>query len=332
MPAPNDLTPEEEQAFIEHGVQPSGPGVEPTGEPSPGQVDNEPAAPVVGTVPVARDATGRFAPLPNAAQPVIPVEQTAPPTSPDQPTPPPPPPGYVPHQALHEARQREQQARAAAQLAQTRMNALLTRQAMAEAATVPEMPDIETNPLGYMQAMEQRIANFEQSRAEEQQNRQLDNAMENDEATFSMEHPDYNTAAHHYVMSRAQELMHLYPPDQVQQIMLNEARQMAREAWSRGMPAAQMVYGMAQARGYVPGGQPGFVPPAAQPGITPVQQVQQVQRGQAVTRTLSGSGGGAPAGQLNAEALLAMSDEEFADYCKLGSKGANAAFATVAGR
>lgn len=343
MPAPNDLTPEEEQAFIEHGVQPSGPGMEPTGEPNQPAPEAAPAveAPAVTTIPVARDPAGRFAPLPNAAQPdpnAPPVQATPPIVDQAaQPQPGAPPPGFVPHQALHEARQQLLQQRQIAQLAQTRMNALLASQQAAQQAAEP-MPDLATDPIGYMQAMESRIERFEQERQQEQQSRQIDSAIEQDEASFSLSFPDYNNAAQHYVQSRAQELLHFYPPEQAQTIMMNEARQMAREAWQRGVPAAQMVYQMAQARGYQPGMAP-LAPqqpfqPAAQPGFTAptaVQQVQQVQRGQAATRTLSGGSGSAAPATLNAEAVLAMSDEEFAEYCKLGSKGANAAFAALAG-
>ena len=60
MSAINDLTPEEEAAFAQHGVESAGPGVEPNGEPSPGQ--EAVAAPAAPEPP--RDERGRFAPAP----------------------------------------------------------------------------------------------------------------------------------------------------------------------------------------------------------------------------------------------------------------------------
>lgn len=366
MPVPNDLTPEEEAMFGNHGVEPAGAGAEPTGE-SNQPVTEQPATPHGDRQP--RAANGQFAPAtqeqPQEQQPADPNAPTDPNAAPADPNAPPadpnapgqPPQGFVPHAAMHAERLRANQlAQQNAQLV-ARTNAIL----MARQQQQPEpLPDLNTDPVGYVQALGERQEQFFRQQQEDQQNQQIDSAINQDEQTFRSYTPDYDQASDHYVQSRAQELLHFYSPQQAQQIMLQEARQMAQEAWQRGIPAAQMVYQMAQARGYRPGtaapqpqaqqmspqgfnnGQPAPVQPAqpgyapvttaaapAQPGITPQQQVQAIRQGQGAARSLSTGAGSAAPAQLNAEALLAMSDEEFEQHFGLGTKGANARFANV---
>jgi len=58
--------------------------------------------------------------------------------------------------------------------------------------------------------------------------------------------------------------------------------------------------------------------------------VRAVRAGQQASRSLSGgSGSQASTEELNAQALLAMTDDEFEQYLKLGTKGANERFAQI---
>ncbi len=332
MPAPNDLTPEEEAAFTQHGVQPAGPGSEPVVE-NDGDVQDQGAAvpvveanpPTVVTPPEGgrpRNADGTFM---SAEQ--IAAQQTANPAAANDEH---QQPRMVPHEALHAERQRAANAIRQSQLLQTRMNAMLTARQQQEA---PQLPDINDDPAGYIQGLEARLSAFENQRREEAQTRQIDDALSQDEVLFSQSVPDYDQASDHYVQSRARELLQFYSPDEAHKILTDEARQIANQAWQRGVSAAQMVYNLAQARGYTPGNtaaNPQLAPIPARPGPTPQAQVQAINAGQAASRSLSGGGGGAaPAGQLNAEAVLNMSEEEFEQYLGIGKKGANARFAAI---
>jgi hypothetical protein len=363
MPAPNDLSPEEEALFGAHGVEPAGQGREPVAD-EPGE--QQPPAPVVEepaaeppaahgdrtpepTVVVSRHREdGTFKTKEEFEQDMAAAlaeqnAQTGEPAPSAQPGQPAAEQKMVPLQALHEARQRASQAAAQAQLLSTRMNAILAKQQ--QAPQQPQMPDLVQDPAAYIQALEQRLSAFEQQRQEETQYRELDNAINQDEELFAMNVPDYQQASDHYVQSRARELLALHTPEEAQQIMLREARMLATQSWERGISLGQMVYSLAQARGYTPGNTAADptrapIPPrpqAQQPQAQPQQPngrpnaaavVASVTNGQQVSRSLSGGGSGGTA-ELNAEAVLNMSDEEFEAHFGLGTKGANARFASV---
>lgn len=333
MPAPNDLTPEEEAEFANFGVAPAGPGKEPIIE-GEGDVQDQ-----GGEQPTAqpsaqpqRDEHGRFT---AAGQP--PAAAGEPPASGEPPAPAgdggEQQPRFVPHEALHAERVKAQNAIRQAQLLTTRMNAMLTSQqnGQPEAAALPNLND---DPAGYILALEERLSRFESARQEETQTRQIDQSLEQDEQIFSQSVPDYDAASDHYVQSRARELLQFHTPERAQQILMQEARAIAQQSWQRGISAAQTVYSLAQARGYVPGNTAASplnapIPPRPAGGPTPQERVAAVTNGQNASRSLSGGGGGAAPAQLNAEAVLNMSDEEFEQYIQLGSKGANQRFAAI---
>lgn len=338
MAVQHDLTEEELRAFAEQGVVITNlPSTEDFNDPAPA-ADAAPVtadpAPSADAAPVTPPA-GESAPAADAAPATPPADAAAPVT---------PPPGFVPHAALHQERTARQQQAQQMALLQARTNALLAAQAPA----APEMPDMNADPAGYIQALHERLEAFETERRQEQQFREIDTAIGQDEALFMQFTPDYDAASNHYVQSRAQELLSLgFTPQQAQATMMNEARQMAQQAWQQGVPAAQMVYSMAQARGYRTGA-PQTAQPAQQqaPALPVPPQGQQpspvtpqtpsaaaivaaAQQGQQATRTLSNAGGTGGTATMNAEALLSMSDEEFEAYLKLGTKGANARFAAI---
>lgn len=337
MPAPNDLTPEEEAQFVEHGVQPSGPGGEPIAEGQEEQQGAEPQGQEQGGEPPAqtqepapgelgsnRRADGQFkskAELDADAATLASQGQGGQQAQPRM----------VPHEALHETRQQLAESRRQAQMLTTRMNAILMAQ-QGKPGQQEQMPDLATNPAEYIQALADRLERFEQGRAEEQQIRQVEMSLGQDEEIFSQSVPDYDQASDYYVQSRARELLQFYPPQEAQRILTNEAHNIAQQAWARGQSAAAMVYGLAQARGYAPANtaaDPVRNPIPPRNGPTPQAQVEAIGQGRAASRSLSGGGAGAGTTQLNAEALLNMSDEEFEAYLQLDKKGANERFAAV---
>ncbi len=361
MPAPNDLSPEEEAMFAEHGVEPAGQGGEPVIEnagdeqqlddggqqPVEEQHGDRQPQPVAEVSRHREDGTFKtkeeFEADVAAAQAAQQGQQGQEQQQGQQQQ---PEKKFVPLEALHEARQREAEARRQAQTLMTRMNAILAqRQQQQGDDGLEQMPSLEEDPVGYIRAMENRLAAFERTRQEENQYREIDSAINQDEQMFTASVPDYDQASDHYVQSRAQELLAFHTPAEAQRILTAEARRIATEAWQRGMSAAQVVYQLAQARGYSP--QNTAADPLRNP-IPPRPQLQQPQpqqqqngqqptarqrvaatrQGQEVSRSLSG-GAAAGAAQLNAEALLNMSDEEFEAQLALGSKGANNRFAQI---
>lgn len=251
----------------------------------------------------------------------------------------------VPIAALHEARRIQAEAQQRAQLATVRMNALLQAQRDREAQQQRPMPDLREDPEAYIQTLEQRLSEFDAARNEEIQTRELDTAIAEDERLFAAATPDYEQATNYYVQSRGRELLLTYSPDQAQKIMGDEVRQIARTAWSRGQSTGQMLYSLAQARGYAyapqqpaarPQGGPAPLPQGGQPAPTqqrtaaptPQAIVEAQRRGAPNSRSLSAAGGASPE-ELNAQALLAMSDEEFEAAIGVGTKGADTNFQKV---
>lgn len=313
----DEFTPEEAALFAAQGV----PGLD-----QPVHHEEEPVIEGVATVveppvhtrEVAAAAVAAL-PEPDAAAQAAAAAKTA------------PPPGFVPHEALHATRAQLQEAQRREQLLQTRMNAMLANQQPAEA---PAMPDLETQPVEFVQALHERL---EQMRAEQQQSTQyaqMDTAIDSDEQLYAARVPDYPQASEHYVQSRGSELLAMgRTPTEAQAILQQEVRDIARQAWQSGVPFAERLYTLARHRGYTPGGptplqQLAPKPPAS--GVAPAAALDAVRRAQAASRTLSGGQGGT-AVALNAEAIANMTEEEFEAYLKPGSKGANARFAAITG-
>jgi hypothetical protein len=285
--------------------------------------------------------TGRFvAKAPDLPAPAAPAAGATP-------VAPAPPPGMVPHAALHAERAKTAEALRNLQLLQARTNAVLAAQAPAPF----EMPDMLKEPEKYLEALNSRITTYEQGQHETSLTTAKDNALAQDEAMFTQYTPDYAQASAHYVNSRARELTMFNTPEQARQILTEEVRSIAAESWKRGIPAAESIYKLAQARGYaapapgapapVPAAQPAAAPtpavaarptlPPADGRVDPAAIVASIHAGQEASRSISGSGAGGAA-QLNAEALLQMSDDEFAAYLKLGQgKGSNDRFREIAG-
>ncbi len=331
MPAPNDLTPEEEAQFVEHGVQPAGPGSEPIVE-KPADIQDQSEEPPVAHEPVADEAVVAARPR-NPDGTFMSAEQIAAQQPQEEPAVPEAQQSrMVPHEALHQERQRAAQAIRQSQLLTTRMNAMLAQQQQQPENAAP-LPSLEEDPAGYILALERRLNQFEEVSQQSAQERQLDQALGDDESLFSQSVPDYEQASDHYVQSRARELLQFNTPEQAQKVLMAEARQIATQAWQRGLSAGQVVYNLAQARGYTPGNTAANpvnapIPPRSQ-GPTPSAVVRGVQAGQQASRTLSGGGNSGGVAQLNAEAVLAMTDDEFQEYIQLGSKGADARFAAI---
>lgn len=340
MPVPNDLTPEDEAMFAQHGVSTSGPGKEPIVESDADiqQQDQQQADEQHGDRQQdvsqtqqrserPRDpTTGRFLSAEEiAAQQQSENDNQQQQQQSDNRT--------VPLAALHQERMRAGELARRAQLAEARMNAMLTRQQGQQQKQ--QLPDLNEDPVGYITALEQRLSQFEQERTVDQQTRQLDMSIEQDENLFKQTQPDYDMASDYYVQSRAQELLQFYTPQDAQKIMMQEAREVAQQAWQRGQSAGEVIYRLAMARGYNPNRQGQYQTEQHQQGNSQpnrpnaAETVKNIRTNQQQNRSLSNAGGNAGAGALNAAALLEMSDDEFEDYLKLGAKGANARFAAI---
>lgn len=218
-------------------------------------------------------------------------------------------PRMVPHEALHEARRAAQEARAEVAKLEQRQNELrdyLIRQAQgqqpAARQAAPEVPDIETDPVGHFRAktemLERQLREVQQPIQQQTQAAQFQQAVRQQVDQFAAVTPDYGEA---YAFAREQMRRdaEAYGDDpQAAELYL------AQRAMQRGMNVGEMVYQFAKAKGYVPGGQRQAAPPPP--------DLAAVQRGQQASRSVGAGGQPAGRGELTPERLAQMSAKELA--------------------
>jgi hypothetical protein len=284
---------------------------------------------------------------------------------------------YVPHQAFHAEREQRKAAEAkAAKLqedfikTQERLSVLteiiqgqdaLVKQVQQPQPDATPQPEPEIDPevdvFASVKQMQKRDAERAARLAEIEKtaNQRIDaiqqEARYRQEAlNFSLKNPDFPEAYKFFNECRREELKLLGYSDEAgidQQIMREERALMAQGFKMPGGPA-QMVYKLAQNRGYrpkaptpTPDPTPAPAPQAAAPApaptpppapAAPAQQpipqvapdareaIQRVQNGQQAAATLSGAGG-VPGEGMTVEQLANMSDDDFLQFAtKIGSK------------
>lgn len=325
----NDLTEEEIAEFAAMGVDM---GASDVGEEEAGAeaAGDQPAAAEGAEIPGAPGAEGQE----GAAAPEGAAEgEAAAPGAEAEPK-------MVPLAALHAERARFAEATRKMNLLKTRTDAILA----ARTATPPPMPDLETQPEEYITTLEARLSAYEAADAEARLERETEDAMATDEQNYLAVTPEYQAASEHYVQTRAAELLIIYTPEQARQILTNEMKQVANQAWSTGVSFAERVHQLAKARGFTaappapavapqPAAAPGAARPAAPAAVktaapTPAAVLAAQRAGKEVSRSLS-IGGGAPAAELNAQAMLDMTDDEFEAALKLGTKSGEKNFQSL---
>ena len=144
--------------------------------------------------------------------------------------------------------------------------------------------------------------------------RRLTEIAQTHEAEFSKATPDYQEAFQYVRQMRDQELeaMGYADPGQRQQIIQNDALQIAAQALQQNKNAAEVVYKIAKSRGFAGGKPPPSAPiPASQQ--PDAQKIAKIARGQEAGQSLGQVNGSSPA-ELSIEGVLKMSDKDFAKW------------------
>jgi hypothetical protein len=233
--------------------------------------------------------------------------------------------GTVPQQALHaerekrkasEDRERAKDAELAAAKEQLAALAKMREQISSRKAT--ELPAAD-DP-AQVEHLRTRLAELEQGQTRISQHidtqavnqaemQQLGSVMHQSETKFREQKPDYDAAIDHVVKARAQELsLYGLTPPQIQQTIAEEATEIVRSAISQNRDPAELGYQIALSRGYRPA-ETVATNGGAQPSKAQ-QTIDAIAKAQAQSKSLGGAGGG-KVQTLNAEAVLAMSPEEF---------------------
>lgn len=226
---------------------------------------------------------------------------------------------FVRHGAFHQERERRKQLEATLQAKEVEFAKVNERLAILAAAMQPqarqeveEVPDLETDPIGYVRYLGEQLKasgkqteEMRQARQQEAEHHTLVTSYHADAGRFAQETPDFKDAYGHLMKGRDTELS-LYgiaDPAQRAQIIQQEEQQLVRNALAQGKRPAQVVYELAKARGYA-------ASPA--PAAAAKDEVQRIAEAAKANRSLSSMGGTTAKTDLTAQDLLNMSDKEFA--------------------
>jgi hypothetical protein len=161
----------------------------------------------------------------------------------------------------------------------------------------------------------ERTANIEQQTSQRDAMSSLRQTYTSDVQAFRQANPDFMDAYQHLVKGRLAELdlQGVRDPLKRKAIIEAEETQIVAQALQNNQSPAQLIYGIAKARGYM--GKPATPAPAATPTSTPApnaatEKIKALQTGQAAAQTLSNVGGQA-APSLTYEALARMNQSDF---------------------
>lgn len=202
---------------------------------------------------------------------------------------------------------------------------LAQRQQPQQAAQETVIPDVNVDPVGHFQAKfaesERKLQDVTKWRETQDANatamnnvRELTGIAMRHETEFSKTTPDYQDAAAYVREARDKELDYMGYKDPAvrNQIIQQDALQIAAQALQGNLNAAEVVYNIAKARGYQAKAA-ALVAPIAPAKSPDAVKIATVAKGQAATQSL-GQVNGESVPDLSPDAILKMSDAEFTKW------------------
>ncbi len=178
-----------------------------------------------------------------------------------------------------------------------------------------QIPDFNQDPIGYLQAMNQQLAqqlseirgHTQQQQQVSQQQQQYNQFVDTYRAavtSYSRTTPDFGEAYNWLAQNATEEIKARYAgisDQEVQQILNSEEERIVAHAFKTGRNPAEAVYNFAKARGF-----------KKDPPVPPENKLARLAAGQKAASSLSG-GKNAPNGQdnLTLEHLASLSGDEF---------------------
>ena len=132
-----------------------------------------------------------------------------------------------------------------------------------------------------------------------------------DADAFEATNPDFKAAYNFLLNSRAAELKAIGydTPQALHQALIADEMAIAQMAFERGKSPAEMLYNLANQRGYKKDA-------AADPGQgKAAEKLENIERGQQANKSLSNAAGSSGDPEMTAEALIAMPADEFEAWC-----------------
>ena len=237
---------------------------------------------------------------------------------------------FVPHQALHEERQRRKELQRETDQLKQNQAVLNDRfqqlwQVVQPQQQAPQFrdPKTDTDPMEALAHNQAILAQQAQEAAQHrQQNEQRNQIQEHARRLtgwasakaqeYAQENPDFPEAYKHIRMVRAQELQAMgYTGPELVERLHNEELNVFHEAQQRGLNPAEIAFNMAKAAGWKP---------KEPEKSSPEQKIESLNKGAQAAKTLGA--GGSSAGMPTPEQIAAMGEEEFAELkATLRSKG-----------
>lgn len=163
--------------------------------------------------------------------------------------------------------------------------------------------------------MQKRIDDAEKARADSEkaatEQKVFVDKYRSDAAAFEQTAPDFKAAYNFLLNSRAAELKAIGydTPEALHQALIADEMAIAQMAFEKGKSPAEMLYNLANQRGYKKEA-------AAESGKgSAAEKLEAIERGQAANKSLSNAGGSAGDQEMTAEALIAMPADEFETWC-----------------
>lgn len=222
--------------------------------------------------------------------------------------------------SMKERRQRQQIESRYAQLNDTVariQQRIQEREEAAKRGDEPQIPDVENDPIGAIKFMQDKIARYEQQQAQEAQQRaqydqqaqaigRLKTHLDQADAEFAQEHPDFPEAAEYYAQIQMQGFMASgMSQDEAYRHLQAHVIDMSNRALQRGISPQQIAYDMAKRMGF-----------RSQAELNKPSPLANVKAGQAAAKTMSGGGKGAK-GPISFEDLSKIKDDaEFSKRLK----------------
>jgi sugar-specific transcriptional regulator TrmB len=176
----------------------------------------------------------------------------------------------------------------------------------------PPQPTVENDIFGVVKNttsavndIRRRLDAADRQKHEEAARDDLVRAYQIDAAQFEAKAPDFKAAYNHLLASRAQELIALGydSPQAIHEALLADEFAVAQMGLASRRSPAEIIYGLAQQRGYRKAGGNG------------AERLNTLERGRESHKSLSSTGGGSGDAEMSAEALLKMPMDEFEAWC-----------------
>jgi hypothetical protein len=184
-------------------------------------------------------------------------------------------------------------------------------------------PKVEDDIFGAVKHVTETLAQMEKRTADEKAAKEASDKAEADQKTFvdnykadaaafEAKTPDFKKAYDHLLNSRAAELKAIGydTPELLHQALVADEFAIAEMAFAKGKSPAEMIYALANQRGYKK-------TTAADPDAgAAAEKLATIERGQAAHKSLSATGGSSGDPEMTAEALIAMPAAEFEAWCE----------------